>query len=48
VRAFLIAANPQAARGMADKLEEARRRGFWISRRNSSAEILAEMRRAAA
>jgi cobaltochelatase CobN len=48
VRAFLIAANPQAARGMAERFEEARRRGFWISRRNSSAEILDEMRRAAA
>ena len=40
VRAFLVAANPQAARGMAERFEEARRRGFWISRRNSSAEIL--------
>jgi cobaltochelatase CobN len=48
VRAFLIAANPQAARGMAERFEEARRRGFWISRRNSSAEILAGMRGAAA
>jgi cobaltochelatase CobN len=48
VRAFLIAANPQAARAMAERFEEARRRGFWISRRNSSADILAEMKRAAA
>jgi cobaltochelatase CobN len=48
VRAFLVAANPQAARGMAERFEEARRRGFWISRRNSSAEILEEMLRAAA
>jgi cobaltochelatase CobN len=48
VRAFLVAANPPAARGMAERFEEARRRGFWISRRNSSAEILAEMLRAAA
>ena len=48
VRAFLVAANPQAARGMAERFEEARRRGFWISRRNSSAEILEQMRRAAA
>ncbi|MGD0722333.1 MAG: cobaltochelatase subunit CobN [Roseiarcus sp.] len=47
VRTFLIAANPPAARGMAEKFEEARRRGFWASRRNSSAEILAEMRSAA-
>ncbi|WP_158815616.1 cobaltochelatase subunit CobN [Methylocapsa sp. S129] len=44
VRAFLVAANPQAARGMAERFEEARRRGFWISRRNSSAEILEQMR----
>jgi cobaltochelatase CobN len=48
VRAFLIAANPPAARGMAEKFEEARRRGFWASRRNSAAEILEEMRSAAA
>jgi cobaltochelatase CobN len=48
VRGFLIAANPQAARGMAERFEEAQRRGFWISRRNSSAEILAQMRKAAA
>ena len=48
VRAFLVAANPQAARGMAERFEEARRRGFWISRRNSSADILAEMKKAAA
>jgi cobaltochelatase CobN len=48
VRAFLIDANPQAARGMADRFEEARRRGFWVCRRNSSAEILEQMRRDAA
>jgi len=48
VRAFLVAANPQAAAGMAERFEEARRRGLWISRRNSSAEILEQMRRAAA
>jgi cobaltochelatase CobN len=48
VRAFLIGANPQAARGMVERFEEARRRGLWKSRRNSSADILAEMRRAAA
>jgi cobaltochelatase CobN len=48
VRAFLVAANPPAARGMAERFEEARRRGFWISRRNSCAKILEEMLRAAA
>jgi cobaltochelatase CobN len=48
VREFLIAANPQAARGMAERFEEARRRGFWLSRRNSSREILQEMLGAAA
>jgi cobaltochelatase CobN len=48
VRAFLLATNPQAARGMAERFEEARRRGFWISRRNSCAKILEEMLRAAA
>jgi cobaltochelatase CobN len=48
VRGFLIAANPQAAAGMAGRFEEARRRGLWVARRNSSTEILEEMRRAAA
>ena len=48
VRAFLVAANPQAAAGMAERFEEARRRGLWVARRNSSVEILDEMRRAAA
>jgi cobaltochelatase CobN len=48
VRAFLLGANPQAARGMAERFEEAQRRGLWISRRNSSADILDEMRKAAA
>jgi len=41
VRGFLVAANPLAAKGMAAKFAEARRRGFWVSRRNSSAAILA-------
>jgi len=44
LRAFLESANPQAAAAIAAKFEEAARRGFWISRRNSSAAILAEMR----
>jgi len=43
VRAFLVGANRQAARHMAGVFEEAARRGFWISRRNSSARILASM-----
>ena len=40
VRAFLVAANPQAAAGMAERFEEARRRGLWVARRNSSVEFL--------
>jgi cobaltochelatase CobN len=48
VRAFLLAANPQAARAMAARFEEARRRGFWVSRRNSAAEILERIREVAA
>lgn len=44
VRAFLLDANPAAARAIADKFEEAQRRGFWRPRRNSTAAILAEMR----
>jgi cobalamin biosynthesis Mg chelatase CobN len=37
VRAFLVRANPPAAGHMARLFEEAARRGFWRSRRNSSA-----------
>ncbi len=44
VRAFLESANPQAAKAIAEKFEEAARRGFWTSRRNSSAAILASLR----
>jgi cobaltochelatase CobN len=43
VRAFLIAANPLAAQGMAAKFDEARRRGFWDGRRNSHAAILSTL-----
>jgi cobaltochelatase CobN len=43
VRAFLVSANHQAARHMANIFEEAARRGFWLSRRNSSARILASV-----
>ena len=47
VREFLQRANPLAARAMADRFAEAARRGFWISRRNSAAQILAAMLEAA-
>ncbi len=43
MREFLISANPLAARAMARKFVEAHRRGFWVTRRNSSAEILAHL-----
>src|ERR1700728_1191436 len=43
VRAFLIGANRQAASHMAGVFEEAARRGFLLSRRNSSARILASV-----
>ena len=48
VREFLIAANPLAAHGMAARFDEAARRGLWNSRRNSSAQILSQLLRAAA
>ncbi len=48
VRAFLAATNEPAARHMAKTFDEAKRRGYWISRRNSSARILAELMREAA
>jgi cobaltochelatase CobN len=44
VRDFLTEANPAAARGMADKFDQAIQRGFWTSRRNSTSEILAGLR----
>ena len=43
VRAFLLATNAEAARHMAGVFERAAQRGFWRSRRNSSAEILAAL-----
>jgi cobaltochelatase CobN len=43
VRAFLVGANRPAASHMAGVFEEAARRGFWLSRRNSSARILASV-----
>ena len=48
VRSFLVGANPQAACHMAGVFEEAARRGFWLSRRNSSARILASVLKEAA
>jgi cobaltochelatase CobN len=47
VRTFLTDSNPGAARGMADKFDEAIRRGLWGSRRNSASAILAGLRDAA-
>ncbi len=43
VRAFLVDVNRQAASHMAGLFEEAARRGYWLSRRNSSARILASV-----
>ena len=43
VREFLVSANRQAARHMAGVFEEAARRGFWLSRRNSAMRILASV-----
>jgi len=34
VRAFLLRENPDAAAAIAERLDEARRRGFWHPRRN--------------
>jgi cobaltochelatase CobN len=48
VRAFLVDVNRLAARHMARVFEEAARRGFWRSRRNSCRSILASLLREAA
>jgi cobaltochelatase CobN len=48
VRAFLVGANRPAARHMAGVFEDASQRGFWRSRRNSSANILASLLQEAA
>src|SRR4029077_5654783 len=48
VRAFLVNANRRAACHMAGVFEEAAKRGFWLSRRNSSARILASVLQEAA
>jgi cobaltochelatase CobN len=34
VREFLLRENPQAAAAIAERLDAARRRGFWHPRRN--------------
>ena len=44
VRDFLIDANPNAARAIAKRFEEALARGFWRSRRNSTHACLALIR----
>ncbi len=43
VRAFLSDANPPAARAIAARFRRAMERGFWVSRRNSTAAILDDM-----
>ena len=48
VRAFLLQANRRAASHMGRVFEEAAQRGFWLSRRNSSARILESVLREAA
>jgi cobaltochelatase CobN len=44
VRIFLRGANPAAADAIAERFDEAIRRGFWTTRRNSAASILTNMR----
>ncbi|MDR3373838.1 MAG: cobaltochelatase subunit CobN, partial [Ancalomicrobiaceae bacterium] len=44
VRSFLVSANPLAAQAIARAFERAAERGLWVSRRNSTATILAELR----
>lgn len=43
VRTFLVDANPLAAQAIARAFDRASRRGYWVSRRNSVAEILASI-----
>ncbi len=47
VRAFLLDENPLAAGAIARAFDRAQARGFWTSRRNSTAEILASISGAA-
>jgi cobaltochelatase CobN len=44
VRAFLTAANAQAAQAIAARFDEAIRRGLWATRRNTTAAIIASLR----
>ena len=44
VRKFLTTANPAAASAIADRFDEAIRRGLWTTRRNSAGTITANMR----
>jgi cobaltochelatase CobN len=44
VRAFLLRENPEAAAAIADRLDAARRRGFWHPRRNDVDADLAALR----
>jgi cobaltochelatase CobN len=46
VQAFLIEANPKAALAIVSRFDEALKRGFWESRRNSTLDCLAIMRQA--
>jgi cobaltochelatase CobN len=48
VRDFLVAANPDAARAIAQRFRDAATRGLWTSRRNSDAVTLAELAEVAA
>ena len=43
VRAFLLDANGDAARAIAERFRDAAARGLWTSRRNSDAAVLADM-----
>jgi cobaltochelatase CobN len=44
IRTFLSSVNPAAANAIAAKFDEAKRRGFWTTRRNSASTIVANMR----
>ncbi len=43
VREFLITANPGAARGIAERFNEAAMRGLWTTRRNDVGAVLADL-----
>ncbi|HEX3993880.1 MAG TPA: cobaltochelatase subunit CobN, partial [Acetobacteraceae bacterium] len=47
VREFLTRANPAAATAIAERFDEAMRRGLWTAQRNSAGDITATMRAAA-